>query len=166
MSNENMFNRLFGRKTVTGKRGEPIPVNNDGLPDSSNPSGLCPRCEKQSSFHISASVPVTYDGGFVLGRGEQAQATYNEQISVLICHNCKQGVSVIEEMWVGDHRKSAQQRGGMISWKGFHWWPLPGMSSHAAIPVAIAEALNEAVTALAANCPRAAAVMARRTLEA
>jgi hypothetical protein len=161
-----MFDRLFGRKTVTGKRGEPMPVNNDGLPDSSNPAGLCPRCEKQSSFHISASSPVTFDGGRILGRGEPDQRTYTEQVSVLICHNCQQGVTVLEEMWVGEYRKSERKGGGTISWKGFHWWPLAGLASHVAIPGVIADALSEAVTALSANCPRAAAVMARRTLEA
>ncbi len=143
-----------------------MPVNNDGLPDSTNPAGLCPRCEKQSSFHISASVPVTFDGGRILGRGEPDRATHYEQVSVLICHNCHQGVTVLEEMLVGGKRKAERSGGGTISWKGFHWWPLPGMVAHAAIPVAIANALGEAVTALAADCPRAAAVMARRTLEA
>lgn len=161
-----MFSRLFRAKTATGKRGEPMPVNNDGLPDSSNPAGLCPRCEKQSSFLVSASVPLTFDGGRILGRGEPDQPTYTEQASVLICHNCRQGVTVLEEMWVGEFRKSEQKGGGTVSWRGFHWWPLPGMSSHVAIPGPIANALNEAVTALSANCPRAAAVMARRTLEA
>lgn len=161
-----MFSRIFGRKTETGKRGEPMPANNNGLPDSTNPAGLCPRCEKQSSFHISASAPVTFDGGRILGRGEPDQPTYNEQVSVLICHNCRQGVTVLEEMLVGGNRKAEQKGGGTISWRGFHWWPLPGMVSHAAVPSDISDALSEAVTTLAANCPRAAAVMARRTLEA
>src|SRR5690606_31875959 len=56
--------------------------------------------------------------------------------------------------------------GGAVSWRGFHWWPLAGAQLHAAIPPTIASAHNEAVVALSANCPRAAAVMARRTLEA
>jgi hypothetical protein len=53
-----------------------------------------------------------------------------------------------------------------VSWRGFHWWPLAGSSAHQAVPAEIASALNEAVLCLSANCPRAAAVMARRTLEA
>jgi hypothetical protein len=40
------------------------------------------------------------------------------------------------------------------------------MASDPAVPPAIASALNEATMCLAENCPRAAAVMARRTLEA
>lgn len=42
-----------------GRRDEVLPPENEGLPDSHRPSGLCPRCGKQSSFDIAGSLPVT-----------------------------------------------------------------------------------------------------------
>lgn len=113
-------------------------------------------------------MPLTFDGGQMLGRGgEPNQRTFNERMTLLICRHCTQGVSVLEEQWIGEYRAVERQRGGgAVSWRGFHWWPLPGAKAHPAIPEPIQDVLNEAVLALAANCPRAAAVMARRTLEA
>jgi hypothetical protein len=157
---------MFGRKKTTGKRGEPMPENHDGPPDSTHPAGLCPRCEKQSSFEYAQSLPLTFDGGYLIGRGEPNMATFHERVTVLFCRNCNQGVVVIEEQWTGDHRSIERSGGGEISWKGFHWWPLVGALLHKAVPAPIASAFHEAVLALSANCPRAAAVMARRTLEA
>jgi hypothetical protein len=112
------------------------------------------------------SLPLTFDGGYIIGRGEPNMPTFHERSTVLICRNCHQGVAVLEEQWTGKHRSVEQQGGGTISWKGFHWWPLVGASLHKAVPAFISSAFNEAVLALSANCPRAAAVMARRTLEA
>lgn len=157
---------FFRKKAATGARGEPMPLENDGPPDSETPSGLCPRCEKQSSFEYVHSLPLTFDGGYILGRGEANQPTFSERITLLICRHCKQGVLVLEEQWVGEHRAKERQGGGVVAWRGFHWWPLAGARLHAAIPASIQGAYNEGVLALAANCPRAAAVMARRTLEA
>jgi|CXWL01.1.fsa_nt_gi hypothetical protein len=158
---------FFGKKqTAKGSRGEPMPLENHGPPDSERPAGLCPRCEKQSSFECIHSLPLTFDGGYIVGRGEPNQATYNERITLLICRHCNQGVLVLEEQWIGEHRAKEHQGGGTVSWRGFHWWPLAGARLHTAIPAAIQSVYNEGVLALAANCPRAAAVMARRTLEA
>jgi len=53
-----------------------------------------------------------------------------------------------------------------VAWRGVHWWPLPEASVTADIPNEIAIVYREAARALAADCPRAAVVMARRTLEA
>jgi hypothetical protein len=77
-------------------------------------------------------------------------------------------VLVIEEKWVGDSPQRAQTttKGGAITYRGFHWWPLPQMSPSRDTPKDISECFSEAASALYANCPRAAAVMARRTLEA
>ncbi|MDE3119292.1 MAG: DUF4145 domain-containing protein, partial [Nitrospirota bacterium] len=157
---------MFGRNKTKGKRGEPLPENYDGLPDSGRPAGLCPRCEKQSSFDYVQSLPLTFDGRYIIGHGEPNMPTYHERSTVLICRNCNQGVAVLEEQWTGEHRSIEGKGSGTISWKGFHWWPLAGASSHKAIPASISAAFNEAVLSLSANCPRAAAVMARRTLEA
>ena len=158
---------MFGtKKTAKGARGEPLPLENDGPPDSARPSGLCPRCEKQSSFEYRHSLPLTFDGGYIMGRAEPSLPTYDERITLLICRHCNQGVVVLEEQWIGDHKGKERQGGGEITWRGFHWWPLAGARLHASIPAAIKGAYNEGVLALAANCPRAAVVMARRTLEA
>jgi hypothetical protein len=162
-----MFGSIFGKNTAIGKRGEPIPENNDGEPDSATQAGLCPRCEKQLSFHIFGSIPLTFDGGRMIGRGDEPdEPTYTERATVLICHHCKQGVCVLEEKWIGGRRWTEKQGGGNIIWQGFHWWPYPGVTSHKAIPLAIADAMHEATLALSANCLRASAVMARRSLEA
>jgi hypothetical protein len=157
----------FQKRYAKGERGEPMPLKHEGPPDTTNPSGLCPRCRKQSSFDVIGSLPLTFDGGAILQRDGSQDPTYHEQSTVLLCRHCKQGVSVLEEMWVGDSPKlGTYQPSGVISWRGFHWWPLPNHQSHEAIPKEIADAFNEALTVLAANCPRASAVMARRTLEA
>lgn len=157
---------MFGRNKTTGKRGEPLPENHDGPPDSTNPAGLCPRCEKQSSFDYVDSLPLTFDGSYIIGRGEGNMPRYHERATVLICRNCHQGVAVLEEQWTGEHRSIERKGGGTISWKGFHWWPMVGGTLHKSVPAAIIATYHEASLALSANCPRAAAVMARRTLEA
>lgn len=144
-----------------------MPIEHSGAPDSANPSGLCPRCNKQSSFEIVGSIPLTYDGGYRTLPGPVNEPTYNERATVLLCRHCEQGISVLEELWIGAQKSNEQPRpSGNLAWRGFHWWPLAGSSTHQAVPPEIASALNEAVVSLSANCPRAAAVMARRTLEA
>lgn len=159
---------MFGRKkTAAGPRGEPMPQPNEGPPDSDRPSGSCPRCGKQSSFEHIHSLPLTFDGGHIVGHGGEAnQRTFTERITLLICRHCTQGVLVLEEQWIGESRAIERVGGGAVSWRGFHWWPLAGAQLHIAVPESIKSAYNEGVIALAANCPRAAAVMARRSLEA
>jgi hypothetical protein len=153
------------KESRKGKREEPLPEPNEGLPDSHRPSGLCPRCGKQSSFEIVGSLPVTFDSSYSYG-GERYEPNIIDRVSSLICRHCKQGVVVVEEEWVGDAPKKKQKSGGVISHRGIHWWPLPETNLSADIPRLIADVFGEAAMALAANCPRASAVMARRTLEA
>lgn len=158
---------MFGRsKGAKGKRGEPLPDPHDGPPDGSHLSGLCPRCERLSSFQVLGSIPLTFDGGYLLGHGGSRTPTYYEQMTVLICRHCEQGVSVVEEQLHDGKSRDEGGRTGVITWRGIHWWPLPGAAAHPAVPTAIASAFEEAVVAHSANCPRACAVMARRTLEA
>ena len=156
---------LFGKQSK-GSRGEPVPEQNEGLPDSSRPSGLCPRCEKQSSFECIGHLPVTFDGGYLVERNGTQTPTHSDRASVLICRHYKQGITVLEEQWVGENpRREGLKSGGTISWRGFHWWPQPHSNLHPAVPEQIRDAFHEAALALGANCPRAASVMARRTLE-
>ncbi|MDR3572433.1 MAG: DUF4145 domain-containing protein [Anaerolineaceae bacterium] len=150
-----------------GPRGEILPVENEGAPDTFHPSGLCPRCGKQSSFEIVGSLPVTLDYGSIGIRPDGKEIyDYIDQATALICRHCKQGVIVIEEQWIGDHPRKEGLFGGTVTYRGIHWWPLPGANLSQDIPINIASAFEEAILCLSANCPRASAVMARRTLEA
>lgn len=150
-----------------GERGEILPEENEGLPDSHRPSGLCPRCGKQSSFEIAGSLPVTFDyETYLQGRDGSVSHMEMDRVSSLICRHCRQGVVVVEEQWIGDEARRKGQSGGVISYRGIHWWPLPDTKLSPDVPKEIASAFAESVTALSANCPRACAVMARRTLEA
>ena len=90
-----------------------------------------------------------------------------DQTSVLHCRNCHQGVVVVEEQRIGDRswRKGKEERAGEITWRGIHWWPAAETHVSTDVPTQIAEVFQEAVQAQHAGCPRAAAVMARRTLE-
>jgi hypothetical protein len=162
----NFLQTIFGRQSATGKRGEEMPVPHEGLPDSTTPSGLCPRCGKQSSFEIIGSLPVTFDGSRLLSWNGNSTPSAIDRVSVLICRHCKQGTVVIEEEWIGDTPRSKGVSSGAVTLRGFNWWPLPDSNMSADIPPDIADAFSEAATVLSANCPRSAVVMLRRTLEA
>jgi hypothetical protein len=151
---------------ITGKRGEELPLPNEGSPDSYRLSGLCPRCGKQSSFENIGWLPVTFDSTFAVNRDGTQERTIIDRVSSLICRHCSQGVVVVEEEWVGDYPKREKATGGCINHRGIHWWPLPETNLSTDIPTDISEVFGEAATSLAANCPRASAVMSRRTLEA
>lgn len=151
-----------------GKRGEILPESHDGLPDSSRPSGLCPRCGKQSSFEHHGSKSVTIDySAYHIGQDNKRIFDPLDRVSVLFCRYCKQGLVVIEETWVGDNpKREGIKGGGSISYRGINWWPLTEANLSPDIPKEIADVFNESVMTSAANCPRASVVMARRTLEA
>ena len=149
-----------------GPRGESLPKPNEGLPDSYRPSGLCPRCGKQSSFESVGSIPVTFEHGRPQKYDVAASAHEIDRVSTLVCRHCQQGIVVIEEQWVGEQPMAKQKAGGVVSYRGIHWWPLPEAKPSKDIPADIASSFAEAATCLYANCPRASAVMARRTLEA
>jgi len=163
------FERFFDQKKSKGKRNEDLPIQHDGLPDSYRPSGLCPRCGKLSSFDILGSLPVTFGSGYFISRDGSRTPSLIDRVTSLLCRHCGQGVVVIEEEWIGDvpkSRSSNNSRGGLVTYRGFHWWPLPEMNLSQDIPSEIASTFSEASVALSANCPRASTVMLRRTLEA
>jgi Domain of unknown function (DUF4145) len=138
-----------------------------GLPDSSTLKGTCARCGLKSSFALAGTNALTYGSGPLLhgARGESSRLEV-ERAATLVCAHCGQGVEVIEELWIGDRLWIDATVGGSFSWRGVFWWPLPAAQRTADVPLAISECLSEATQCLWANCPRAAAVMARRTLEA
>ncbi len=149
-----------------GSRGEVLPEINEGLPDSLRQSGLCPRCGKQSSFEDQGHINVTYDNVYTANRDGSRSPIDLDRVTVLLCRHCNQGTVVVEEKWVADHPAREKASGGSISYRGIHWWPLPEVSVSGDIPEEIASAFTEATKTLYADCPRAAVVMARRTLEA
>ena len=167
-----MFSGIFGgKKRSVGKTGEKLPEKHEGLPDSEKPHGLCPRCQKQSSFDVTGPQPVTFDpDALTVGRNGGVEPIAVDQVCILYCRNCRQGIVVVEEQLVADHswREPINERNGsgVITWRGIHWWPAADAQVSADVPVQIAEVFQEAVRAAHAECPRAAAVMARRTLEA
>jgi len=165
-----MFGGLFGgKKHSVGKTGEKLPEKHEGLPDSTLPHGLCPRCQKQSSFDIGASQAVTFDPELILvERGGQHTPTAVDQVSILYCRNCKQGIVVVEEQCTAgiSWRDPSKSGGGVLTWRGFHWWPSAEGHVSPDVPSRIGDVFLEGVRAMHAECPRAAAVMARRALEA
>ena len=157
---------FWNKEEKKGKRDEPIPEPHEGLPDSYRPSGLCPRCGKQSSFQTLGSLPVTFDSSYSIRADGNHEPTLIDRVSSLLCRHCNQAVVVVEEEWVGEQPKTKQKSGGIMSHRGIHWWPLPDANISGDIPTSIAAVFSEASMSLAANCPRASAVMSRRTLEA
>lgn len=153
-----------------GERGEALPEKHDGLPNSDVKAGLCPRCMKQSSFEVVETIPVSFDGGQLVSRDGTGRPTHTDQASVLQCRHCRQCTVVIEEKYLeaySEEGPSGISTGGKrIRWRGIHWWPLPTPELSDDVPTEIVDAFAEAERSLAAGCPRAAAVMARRTLEA
>jgi hypothetical protein len=110
---------------------------------------------------------VSYDyESFAVERSGERTPIHFEQVSVLKCRHCRQGVVVVEREHVGGHDYREKKGGGMVTWDGFHWWPLPETTVSADVPELIRGVFSEAVQCLAVRCPRAAAVMARRCLEA
>ena len=147
---------------------EIMPEPNEGLPDSSRISGLCPRCNKQCSFETTHHIPINLvrrQTNAVLNTGER-KPTHNQQCSPLICNYCKQGTVVIEELLINGKKEKGNETAGTISWRGIYWWPLPNSNIDNSIPDEIANCFDEANRAKNANCLRASAVMARTTLEA
>jgi Domain of unknown function (DUF4145) len=163
---------MFGKKHSVGKMGEKLPEKHEGLPDSTHPYGLCPRCQKQSSFDVVSTQAITFDSEiFSVSRGGEATPYHIDQVSVLYCRNCRQGIVVVEEQLVEgrswrEPRTAGGAMGGAITWRGIHWWPAAGAEVSGDVPSDIAAVFEEGVRALHAECPRASAVMARRTLEA
>jgi hypothetical protein len=158
---------VFGLWERKGKSGEPLPEANDGLPDSYRPSGLCPRCDKQSSFETTGHLPITFDGGTAHPpRGEAPYETFDERATGFRCRHCRQGFVVVETQWVGDAPSRGVYRPiGVQTWRGHHWWPVPGAVLHDSVPAAVRGAFDEACKCLASDCPRAGTAMARSALE-
>ncbi|MGO8905525.1 MAG: DUF4145 domain-containing protein [Solirubrobacteraceae bacterium] len=159
---------IRAKQRERGERGEDIPPSNpDTPPDSSDPSGICPRCGRASNFALLGSLPVSFGGSYIQNRDGEMIPDAIDRVSSLRCSGCGQATAVIEEEWIGDHpAREGRSGGGTITWRGIHWWPPPGAADlDEAIPAGLRDSYAESMRALSARAPRAAAVMLRRTIE-
>lgn len=143
------------------------PKAQDALPDSTSPDGPCPRCHRMSNFGLVGSLPVAYDEHrFALGDDGSHKRIPDQRVSVLKCYGCKQNVVVVEDQFIGGvASRSGDTSGGVVEWRGMHWWPTPGMSAQDPdIPSAVADAVAEGTRCLAVRASRGAVVMFRGAL--
>jgi hypothetical protein len=91
-----------------------------------------------------------------------------KRVAALRCLGCQQCVVVVEEEWIGDHpSRAGVGTGGVVTWRGHHWWPLPGLAGlNDDVPDDVREAFGEGTRCLSAGAEHGAVVMFRRTLEA
>jgi uncharacterized protein DUF4145 len=150
---------------MANKKGlTPKPV--DALPDSTEPHGPCPRCGRVSNFSSQGSLPVSYDSNVFAASGGQPKRIDVVRVSSLECNGCKECVVVVEEQYIGGVPvRAGRNRGGVVQWRGIHWWPTPGMQpADPDIPSAVSDAVAEGTRCLAVGAARAAAVMFRGAL--
>jgi hypothetical protein len=157
----------LGTRRERGERGEVVPKSNpETPPDSSDLSGICPRCGRASNFRLLGSLPVSFGGSYIQGRDGEMIPDAIDRVSSLLCLGCGQATAVVEEEWVGDQPARKGRRGGAITWHGVHWWPPPSSADlDDAIPTGLRDSYAEAMRVLSARAPNAAAVMLRRTIE-
>ena len=131
----------------------------DTLPDSTDPSGLCPRCGRVSNFGLVGATPVSFRNDVFYPTGQRLE---NQQVSILECYGCLDRIVVVEDQYAGGvwHGSS-----GRATWRGIHWWPTPGAGTFdPAVPAPIAAAYDEAVRCLSAGAPNGAAALLRNAL--
>jgi Domain of unknown function (DUF4145) len=161
-----MLNFFRNKKTEKGQRNEDLPESNEEFPDSDKPYGLCPRCNKQSSFDILGSLPATFDSGIIVHQNGTNSRDFYDRVTSFQCRNCQQPVIVLEEQFINDKPRREGMTGGTINWRGFFWWPFFSLKMNEVIPIEIQEILKEAKITYSTECYRSSAVMSRRTLEA
>ena len=135
----------------------------DSLPDSTDPSGPCPRCGRVSSFTIRGTAGVTFrDGEYMQGPGGVPERVSDEQIAILECNGCEQCIVVVEEQLTGGVRGG---RSGRVTHRGFHWWPAPGAAALGDdVPKGVADAYAEGTRCMSASAPNGAVAMFRNAL--
>ncbi len=117
--------------------------DSDRLPDSSDPSGPCPRCGRPSNFTLRGRAPVTYRTDVYLAAPvEGDRRIADQQLVVMECAYCEQNIVVIEEEL---HDGERGKKSGKVSWRGLHWWPPPsGGTLGPDVPQTISQAFDEA----------------------
>lgn len=161
-----MINFFRNKKTEKGQRNEDLPENNEEFPDSDKPYGLCPRCNKQSSFENLGSLPATFDSGIILNQNGANTRDFYDRVTSFQCRNCQQPIIVLEEQFINDKPRRDGLSGGTVNWRGFFWWPFFNLKLDNVVPTEIQKILKEAKITYSTECYRSSAVMSRRTLEA
>lgn len=140
-----------------------ITRNPDRLPDSSDPSGPCPRCNRPSNFTVVGRTDVTFGSGYFKDAFGNTGRIPTEQVTVFLCAYCQQNIVVIEEQLIGGLRGG---KGGSVTWSGIHWWPTPGSGSSfgTEVPDSVTKAYNEGVRCLGVKAPNGAVTMFRNAL--
>lgn len=159
----------LGRERPKGERGETLPeADPDTPPDSSDPTGICPRCGRASNFApVNEPIPVSFNWSITsVGPNGAPEPEVMDRVVSLLCRGCRQSTVVVEEQWVGEQPSRSGRGFGVIRYRGIHWWPPPGAADlDEAIPAPIRDAYSEGMRCLSVRAPRAAVVMLRRTLE-
>lgn len=137
-------------------------------PDSTDPSGPCPRCGLPSNFEVVDQSEVTFRVGvYAANRDGTRERLATEMVSVLECLSCQQRVVVVEELCLDGKPVRLGATSGTYSWRGIHWWPPPAAATlNAAVPPELREAYAEGLRCLGVRAYHGAVVMFRRTLEA
>jgi len=137
-------------------------------PDSTDPSGPCPRCGLPSNFEVTGRADVTFrEGVWAANRDGTNERVPLEMVSVLECLSCQQRVVVVEELYLDGVPVRLGATSGSYSWRGIHWWPMPAAATlDASVPSELKEAFAEGLRCQGVRAYHAAVVMYRRTLEA
>jgi len=136
----------------------------DRLPDSTDPSGPCPRCGRVAHFSFVGAVDVTFrkDRTYAAKHDGTFERIANQRVSILECDGCHDRIVVIEDQ-LHDGKRGVSA--GRITWEGFHWWPIPGGGILGdEVPSSVAEAYGEGVRCLSAAAPNGAVAMFRTAL--
>jgi len=153
------------KRVVRVRDSQEMDLPEDGIPDTERPRGMCPHCGLQSSFEpCPRPMPVLQQERDRV-HGMQINHHVLQRVVSLICQGCSQGVVVIEENYldVDEQEKKARPFG---YYRGIYHWPLATANVSSDVPDGIANVFAEAVQAVAARLPRAAAILARATLDA
>jgi Domain of unknown function (DUF4145) len=158
--------RMLHPMVFAGMNAQELPPKPaDAMPDSEEPHGLCPRCDRANSFTVRSHSPISFTSRMLHPGQNRA---FDQRVAVLDCQGCAQGVAVIEEKFIGGVSVYAARTGhgsgvgGRVQWRGVHWWPTPGMTAPSPdVPVKIAGEVAEGTRCLAVQAPRAAAMMFR-----
>lgn len=140
------------------------PRDPDALPSSTDPSGPCTRCGRNSNFTLVGTAPVTYqtDGAHALGQGGERSRLWDEQVAIMECNGYRDCMVVIEEQLVGGVRGGGA---GTVTYRGVLWWPTSGASTFGPdVPQSVADEYAEAARCLSASAPNAAVTMLRTAL--
>lgn len=123
-------------------------------PDARRPSGICPRCDRNSNFDVVGPVQL-------VERSTGSGSVATERVVVLRCHGRKKCTLVVEIFELGP--------GGMNSrpgkWIGTLWYPITGaVIDMSDVTAHLSSAFQEGVRCVSVEAPHAAVAMFRNAL--